>query len=98
MFRFTRQRARACLFAVFAATSLLHFPASAAPGTPADIPIESFFNNSAFSGAVLSPNAKSLAVIISPKNKRMGLYVIDLTTNQGKVVAQFNDGDVSGVS
>ena len=93
MFRSTAARAAACLFAAIATTCLA--PAYAAPATPAEIPIEAFFSNSPFAGAVLSPNAKFLAVRISPKDRRYGLYVIDLTTNQGKVVAQFSDGDIS---
>ncbi len=98
MFSFTRQRARACLFAVVAATSLLHFPLAAAPTTPAEIPIEAFFSNAPFSNAVLSPSARYLAVIVSPKDKRKGLYVIDLSSNKGNVIAQFSDSDVGSIN
>jgi dipeptidyl aminopeptidase/acylaminoacyl peptidase len=70
-------------------------PAQAAEPAAAPLPpIESFFDNQAFSGAVLSPDARHLAARVSRKGQRDGLAVIDLTTNSGKMVAGFDDADV----
>ena len=69
------------------------FSADAAP--PAPPPIADFFDNPAFSEAILSPNGKFLAVRFSKDNKRDRLIVIDLATNAIKVVAQFSDRDVN---
>ncbi|WP_229413347.1 hypothetical protein [Massilia violaceinigra] len=69
------------------------FSADAAPKAPP--PIADFFDNPAFSGAILSPNGKFLAVRYSNDNKRDRLIVIELATNAVKVVAQFTDRDVN---
>ncbi|MDB5936663.1 MAG: dipeptidyl aminopeptidase, partial [Massilia sp.] len=70
-------------------------PALAAEPAAAPLPpIESFFENPAFTGAVLSPDARHLAARVSRKGKRDGLAVVDLTTNSGKMVAGFDDADV----
>ncbi|MES2899425.1 MAG: alpha/beta fold hydrolase [Pseudomonadota bacterium] len=97
MFSFTQRLASASLFVLFVAASAAPLQLSAAPATPAAIPLESFFGNAPFDGAVLSPNARYLAVTISPKDKRKGLYVIDLTDMKGNMVAQFSDTDVDTV-
>ncbi|MEO7577350.1 MAG: prolyl oligopeptidase family serine peptidase [Massilia sp.] len=68
-----------------------------AQAVPAHPSLESFFGPSPFNGAVLSPNAKYLAVKTTPKGDRVGLFVIDLATDKGNVVAQFNDTDISTV-
>lgn len=60
-------------------------------------PITSFFENSAFSGAVLSPNAKYLAVKFSAKDRRVGLFVMDVATEKTTAVAEFADLDVGRV-
>ncbi len=73
---------------------------AAAPGHAAEAaraplpPIESFFENAAFSGAVLSPNARYLAAKLGRTGRRDALAVIDLKTNEAKVVAGFTDSDV----
>lgn len=56
--------------------------------------VESFFQNHAFGGAVLSPDGQKLAVRISDKNQRMRLAVVNLTDMQPQVVASFEDSDV----
>jgi dipeptidyl aminopeptidase/acylaminoacyl peptidase len=67
--------------------------ARAASGVGAP-PIGAFFDNSAFSGALLSPNARFLAVRIGAKDKRDGLAVINLETHAGQLVARFDDADI----
>ena len=57
-------------------------------------PIESFFENASFAGAILSPNAKYLAAKVGRAGRRDGLAVIDLTDNSVKVVAGFTDSGV----
>jgi dipeptidyl aminopeptidase/acylaminoacyl peptidase len=67
--------------------------AADAPARPLP-PIESFFENRAFSEAALSPNARFLAAKLSRPGQRDALVVIDLATNAAKVAAVFADFDV----
>lgn len=67
--------------------------AAEAPAAPLPA-LESFFDNAAFSGAVLSPDARMLAVRIGRAGKRDALAVIDLASNAAKVVGGFTDADV----
>ena len=60
----------------------------------AQVPAEHFFDNAAFSSAVLSPDARLLAVKFGGKGTRDRLAVIDIEKNAIKVVAQFTDVDV----
>ena len=65
-------------------------------GAPAPVatPIEHFFENPAFSKALLSPDARNLAVRNSTGGGRALLAVVELATMQIKVVAHFADADV----
>ena len=82
--------ARACALAI-----ALTLPALAAPAPATPVPIEKFFSqNSAFSGAKLAPDARSLAVLTNSDNGRERLAVIDLVNNSVKVVAQFTKADI----
>lgn len=65
--------------------------AQVAPTPP---PVASFFENSKFGAAALSPSAKYLAVRSGASGRRDFLVVIDLATNTPTVVAQFDDADV----
>jgi dipeptidyl aminopeptidase/acylaminoacyl peptidase len=90
------KRARICLSAILfacAAGALAQAPAPAAPPS-----IASFFEKSAFSGAILSPDAKSLAVKYSLKGGRTGLFVLDLVTDKPTPVASFDDIDIGNVA
>ncbi|QOY94157.1 S9 family peptidase [Massilia sp. UMI-21] len=60
-------------------------------------PISSFFANSPFGGAVLSPDAHFLAVRLGAPGKRDSLAVIDLSNNSAKVIASYNDADVGTI-
>jgi dipeptidyl aminopeptidase/acylaminoacyl peptidase len=89
-FRLTSTILTLCLSGLIAAA-----PAHAADAAAAPLPpIESFFQNPAFTGAVLSPDARHMAARVSRKGKRDGLAIIDLTTNSGKMVAAFDDADI----
>jgi dipeptidyl aminopeptidase/acylaminoacyl peptidase len=66
-------------------------PAQAQAALP---PISSFFANSAFGGASLSPDANFLAVRSGAPGKRDFLAVIKLADNSVKVVASYDDADV----
>lgn len=70
----------------------LALPALSTPLAP--VPIEHFFANPVFSSAVLSPNARSLAVRFGGQGSRDRLAVIDLDKNAIKVVAQFKKMDI----
>ena len=67
--------------------------AAAASGTELT-PIEHFFENPVTSGAVLSPNAKFVAVRSGAKGRREALAVIDLVNNTAKAIAFFGDADI----
>ena len=60
-------------------------------------PIERFFNNAAFTGGVLSPDGRYLAARTNAPGQRRALAVIDLQTNQGKVVASHADADIDSI-
>lgn len=68
--------------------------AAPAAAPAAAVPIEHFFDNPAFSSAVLSPDARSLAVLVGGKETRDRLAVIDLADNSIKVVGHFKNMDV----
>ena len=95
--RLNRLLARATLTAM-AAVCLL--PASTAiaadaPTAPAAAPaIADFFDNPAFSGALLSPSGKYLAVRMGGKGLRDRLGVVTLRDNSVKVVGSFSDADI----
>jgi len=60
-------------------------------------PVEQFFDNPRFAGAVLSPDGKSLAVRVASKGTRERLAVLDIASNKAKVVAEFADVDVAEI-
>ncbi|MES2126430.1 MAG: prolyl oligopeptidase family serine peptidase [Pseudomonadota bacterium] len=64
---------------------------AAAPVRPA---LEAFFENPGFSGALLSPTARYLAVRIGDKGVRDRLAVVDLSSNTVKVVGAFATADI----
>ena len=70
---------------------LLTAPQAAAAAPP---PIASFFSNPAFNGAMLSPNGRYLAAFTGAQGRRDGLAVVDLTTTEAAMVAQFRDTDI----
>ena len=91
---------RACALALAAVAAQAQEPAKApasasagAPPPPPPGPLARFFDNPAFTGAQLSPNATALAVRIGGA-ARDRLAVITLATHSIKVVAQFDDVDV----
>lgn len=77
---------RACLLAL----AVLCIPAMAAEPPPASV----FFDNPVFGTAQLSPDGRSLAVLVNNNNGRDRLAVVNLADNAIKVVAEFADGDV----
>jgi dipeptidyl aminopeptidase/acylaminoacyl peptidase len=66
---------------------------AAVPASPP--PVEAFFGNSPFGGAILSPSGKYLAVRSGAPGRRDYLAVIDLADNSGKVVAEYTDSDIA---
>jgi len=57
-------------------------------------PVAAFFDNPAFNGAMLSPNGRYLAAFTGGQGRRDGLAVVDLSTLNAVMVAQFNDTDI----
>jgi len=81
---------RVALLAAFTVgSSLAH-----AADRPAPPPIADFFDNPEFSGALLSPSGKYLAVRIGGKGQRDRLAVVTLADTSVKVVATFRDADI----
>jgi dipeptidyl aminopeptidase/acylaminoacyl peptidase len=68
--------------------------ASAEAGPP---PLASFFDNSTFGGARLSPSGRYLAARASAPGRRIVLGVVDLQTSAIKVVAAYSDADIGHV-
>ncbi|MES2126431.1 MAG: prolyl oligopeptidase family serine peptidase [Pseudomonadota bacterium] len=58
------------------------------------VPLEHFFGNPEFSGALLSPSARYLAVRLGSAAVRDRLAVVDLGDNSVKIVGAFSDADI----
>jgi dipeptidyl aminopeptidase/acylaminoacyl peptidase len=70
-------------------------PLAAHAQTPAaKVPIDAFFGDASFAGAVLSPSGKFLAARGLAKDGRLVLAVIDLATRDGTVAAAYSDTDI----
>jgi dipeptidyl aminopeptidase/acylaminoacyl peptidase len=90
-----RCRPFACVLTLLVCGLVAAGPCRAAAAARAPLPpIEDFFENAAFTGAILSPNARYLAAKIARAGGRDALAVIDLANNSAKVVAGFSDSDV----
>jgi len=77
------------------ALGLAAAPAAIAAAAPPSA--EAFFENPAFSGAIISPDGKYLAAKIGAKDKRNMLAVVDLSTQKTQIVAHFSDTDIGNV-
>jgi hypothetical protein len=75
--------------ALLAAALLLSGRAHAAPP-----PVEDFFSNAEFGGALLSPSGRHLAAKVSTGGVHDRLAVVDLATLEATIVASFSDGDI----
>jgi dipeptidyl aminopeptidase/acylaminoacyl peptidase len=91
--QFKRLCAPAFLYLLLAALAAAA-PAGAANAQAAAPPLESFFENPGFSGALLAPDARHLAVRVGAKGQRDVLAVVDLADMSVKQVAAFKDADV----
>lgn len=58
------------------------------------IPVESFFKNSEFSQASLSPDGKWVAMLAADSRDRLMLAIMDVTTNTPKILARYSEVDV----
>ena len=67
-------------------------PAVTTAADPA--PVADFFDNPSFGAPVLSPDGRLLAVRVSGKGSRERLAVLDIASNQARVVAAFEDVDI----
>src|SRR5450830_1766290 len=68
------------------------------PAVTAAIPLEDFFSNAALSGAVLSPDGRHLAVLVSTKGGRIQLYTVDLPSMKVRGLTSFEDADISSIT
>ena len=85
---------RSAALALALACSLPAHAEAPAPAQAALPPIASFFANSAFGDAKLSPDARHLAVRSGASGRRDFLVVVKLDDRSAKVVASYDDADV----
>jgi len=71
---------------------------TAAESAAAAIPIADFFANPALSGAVMSPDGRNVAVLVSAKGGRSQLYLVELPSMKVRPLTSFDDADISRVS
>ncbi|USX26462.1 prolyl oligopeptidase family serine peptidase [Oxalobacteraceae bacterium OTU3CINTB1] len=69
-------------------------PAVTAGAKEAPPPIAAFYDSPQFSGALLSPSGKYLAVRVAGKESRDRLGVVTLSDSSVKVVGSFTDADI----
>jgi dipeptidyl aminopeptidase/acylaminoacyl peptidase len=97
---FRRAAALALLFTVPFAATAAPDTAAAATTVQAGAPLPtlaSFFDNSSFGGALLSPSGRYLAARSGAPGHRVTLMVIDLQANTAKMVANDPDADIGHV-
>ncbi|TFW20683.1 S9 family peptidase [Duganella callida] len=63
--------------------------------TPASVPLAAFFDNASFSDPRISPDGRQVAIKVAGKTGRVRLAVVDSATRKTRVVAAFDDADVS---
>ncbi len=59
---------------------------------------QTFFQDPTVSNATLSPNGRTLAMVMAGKGVRAGLVVVDLATMTPRVLVRYAEGDVNQVS
>ncbi len=80
------------LFVLLGLSAPMH---AVAADAKVEMPAEMFFQQAAFSGAVLSPSGNAVAFRVGAKGSRDRLAVLDLETKKVLPVASFDDADVS---
>ena len=90
----------ACLtLAILLPASAASITAHAAVPVPAAaIPAADFFANATLSGAVLSPDGRHVAVLVSAKGGRVQLYTVNLPGMQVQPLTSFEDADISSIA
>ena len=90
----------ACLTLTALLSSAISMPAHAAASVPpaAAIPAADFFANATLSGAVLSPDGRHVAVLVSAKDGRVQLYTVDLPSMKVAGLTSFEDADISSIA
>ena len=84
------RRLSAMLLALSLAPAVQAAEAPAAPRPP----VAAFFDNPTFTGALLSPSGKYLALRVGGKGQRDRLGVLELATDKVTVVGSFEDADI----
>ncbi len=77
-------------------TGLLMLSPAASSQTSAP-PVEHFFQLSSFGGARISPDGKSVAMLMQAPNKRFVLAMMDTTTNKLEAIARYSNVDITSV-
>ncbi|MES2036560.1 MAG: alpha/beta fold hydrolase [Pseudomonadota bacterium] len=60
------------------------------------IPVEKFFKNEQIRKVQMSPNGKSIAMLVANKDDRLVLSIMDIATSTNKIIAAYAKTDVSG--
>ncbi|MES2037287.1 MAG: alpha/beta fold hydrolase [Pseudomonadota bacterium] len=92
MHHFYQPLALKIAFGVFGSLFLLQAPVSHAAAE--SIPIASFFQESQFRDARLSPDGKNIAMIMKGANDRMVLAVLEVGQLRPEIIANYEDKDV----
>ncbi|MBI3713058.1 MAG: S9 family peptidase [Burkholderiales bacterium] len=61
-------------------------------------PVEQFFKLSNFGGAKISPDAKSVAMLMAAPNQRFALAIMDTSTNKLQVIARYSNLDITSIN
>ena len=86
------------VFMLTCASLPVHADTAARNASSAAIPIGDFFNNRAFSGAVMSPDGRHLAVLVSAKGGRVQLYTVELANMKVSGLTSFEDADIARIA
>ena len=86
------------LFILACASLPAHADTAAKPASNAPIPVGDFFNNRAFSGAVMSPDGRHLAVLVSARGGRVQLYTVELAGMKVSGLTSFEDADIARIA
>nr|WP_315485940.1 alpha/beta fold hydrolase [uncultured Undibacterium sp.] len=65
---------------------------------PAPPPIENFFKLDKFGGSWLSPDGKSIALLMAGPDQRLALAIMDTTSNKLQVIAKYSNLDITSAS
>lgn len=90
----------ACLLLAFVSPQAPAQTAAASPAAdaPSGIGTAAFFDKDQISNVALSPDGRAVAILLMGDNRRRRLAVLDVASQEVKVVANFSDRDIDKVA